>query len=236
MKAIIKSLRNHLTDFDFTELIFPSLCIGCSNVLHKHEDLICFLCEHQLPLTHDWLPETLDYEPFKGRVEIGKTISYMHFSKGDIMQRMMHELKYNGRKDVGIGLGILLGKKLAQHENFNYIDGLVAVPLHPAKVIRRGFNQSAVIIKGMIEHLDKPDLSRSIERTEFTPSQTTMSRFNRFRNMDKVFKCARPALIREKHLLLVDDVITTGSTLQACAKLLLDAGAASVSVTTIARA
>lgn len=149
---------------------------------------------------------------------------------------MMHELKYNGRKDVGIGLGSLLGKKLAQHDTFNYMDGFVAVPLHPAKVLRRGFNQSAVIIKGLMEHLDKPDLSRAIERTEFTPSQTSMSRFNRFRNMDRVFSCVRPALIRDKHLLLVDDVITTGSTLQACAKLLLDAGAATVSVTTIARA
>jgi predicted amidophosphoribosyltransferase len=88
----------------------------------------------------------------------------------------------------------------------------------------------------MIEHLDKPDLSRAIERTEFTPSQTSMSRFHRFRNMDRVFNCARPSLIRGKRLLLVDDVITTGSTLQACAKLLLDAGAEGVSVTTIARA
>ncbi|MFT5920369.1 MAG: ComF family protein [Granulosicoccus sp.] len=163
-------------------------------------------------------------------------MSYLHFSKGDILQRMMHELKYNGRKDVGIGLGSLLGQKLVQHDIFNHIDGLVAVPLHPAKILRRGFNQSAVIVKGMIEHLDKPDLSRAIERTEFTPSQTSMSRFHRFRNMDRVFNCARPSLIRGKRLLLVDDVITTGSTLQACAKLLLDAGAEGVSVTTIARA
>lgn len=236
MKTIIKSLHEHLTDFDFTELIFPSLCIGCSNILHKNEELICFPCLHQLPLTNDWLPESPDYEPFRGRVEIGKTISFMHFSKGDIIQKMMHELKYNGRKDVGVGLGNLLGKTLAQHNAVNHIDGFVAVPLHPAKVLRRGFNQCSTIIKGLIEHLDKPDLSRAIERTEFTPSQTSMSRFHRFRNMDGVFNCARPALIREKHLLLVDDVITTGSTLQACAKLLLEAGAASVSVTTIARA
>lgn len=152
------------------------------------------------------------------------------------MQRMMHELKYNGRKDVGIGLGNLLGEKLAQHNTFDHVDGFVSVPLHPAKVLRRGFNQSSVIIKGMMEHLDKPDLSRAIERTEFTPSQTSLSRFQRFRNMDRVFICSKPGLIREKHLLLVDDVITTGSTLQACAKLLLDAGAASVSVATIARA
>jgi ComF family protein len=236
MKTIIKSLQRHLADIDFTKLIFPNLCIGCSTTLHKHEDLICFSCERQLPLTSDWLPDTPSHNPFRGRVEVDKTVSFIHFSKGDIIQKMMHELKYNGRKDVGIGLGSLLGKKLAQYELFNHVDGLVAVPLHPAKVLRRGFNQSAVIIKGIIEHIDKPDLSRALERTEFTPSQTTMDRFNRFRNMDRVFKCTRPALIREKHLLLVDDVITTGSTLQACAKSLLDEGAASISVATIARA
>ena len=236
MESIMKSLMGHLADLDFTELIFPRLCIGCSNVLYKRENLICFICKNQLPLTQDWKPETPRYKPFQGRVKVDRTISYVHFSKGDIIQTMLHELKYKGRKDIGMGAGELFGQKIKRSQLFDHIDGYVAVPLHPAKILRRGYNQSEMIIKGIREHLDKPDYSSSLIRTEFTPSQTKRSRFERFRNMDGVFEARRLGRITDKHLLLVDDVITTGSTLQACAKKLLSAGAASVCVATIARA
>lgn len=236
MKSIVKSLESHLSDFDFTQLIFPNLCIGCSNVLYKYEHLVCLPCMHQLPLTRDWEPNMPRYTPFKGRVNVDRTISFVHFSKGDTIQFMLHQLKYKGRKDVGIGLGDLFGQYLLEFGVFNHVDGFVAVPLHPAKVVRRGYNQSEMLIKGLREHLDKPDLSKTLIRTEFTPSQTMHGRFERFRNMDGVFKVNGERRLAGKHLLLVDDVITTGSTLQACTAELLQAGAATVSIATIARA
>ncbi len=236
MKTILDRIHDQLVDLNFTQLVFPNLCIGCETVLRTNEDLICFPCQHQLPLTYDWLPTTPSNQTFKGRVEIDQFVSYVYFSKGAIIQRMMHELKYKGRKDVGIGLGKLLGNHLKQHGIFAKMDGLVAVPLHPAKVLRRGYNQSDMIVKGMAEKLGLKDFSNVIARTEYTNSQTTMNRFNRFRNMDKVFKCTQQSRIRNKHLVLVDDVVTTGSTLQACANTLFRAGASSISIATIARA
>lgn len=236
MKFIVKSLESHLSDFDFTQLIFPNLCIGCSNVLYKHEHLICLPCDHQLPLTHDWKVNMPRYDPFKGRVAVDRTISFVHFSKGDTIQSMLHQLKYKGRKDVGIGLGDLFGRYLKASGIFDHIDGMVAVPLHPAKVLRRGYNQSEVLIKGLKEHFEIPDLSKALIRTEFTPSQTMHGRFERFRNMDGVFRTSMPKKLLGKHILLIDDVITTGSTLQACTIELLSAGATSVSIATIARA
>ena len=236
MKAILDGLVRNSKDLDVSALIFPQICIGCSKTLNRNEEMICLLCKHQLSYTDQWLAPDHGRSVFEGRVEVNRVISFLHYSKGGILQSMMKELKYNGRKDIGIGLGEMLGKVLSQHGLFDGVDGMVAVPLHPAKMIRRGYNQSSMIIKGLREHLDIPDMSHVLERTQFTPSQTRKNRYERFRNIDQVFNCTGQNMVRGLHILLVDDVITTGSTLEGCAHSLLQAGSKKVSVATLVQA
>ena len=224
-----------LRTLDITELVFPRLCHGCSEPLLRSEVHFCLLCEDQLPLTRSWESGQIEgNELFSDRTDLGEFHALFSYQKGGIVQKMLKGLKYAGSKDIGIGLGELFGSFLNKHGILTEADGFVAVPLHPAKVARRGYNQSTMIVQGLREHLKHPDLSHLIERTEFTESQTSKSRYERFENMDHVFECRDPHKVSGSHLILVDDVITTGSTMKACMNALSNAGAARLSVLTLA--
>jgi ComF family protein len=220
-----------------TELLFPRLCMACEAHLRHFENGICLICAESLPLSYHWrYPVTPIERLFAGRVPIARGCTYLDFSKGGKVQHMMHSLKYQGRQDVGVLLGARFGSLLIEEGFFEPVDLIVPVPLHRARQDRRGYNQSELIAEGMAGPLGAPLATDVLLRAVATESQTSKGRYERAVNMDGVFKCPKPKSIKEKHILLVDDVITTGSTLGACVHALLDHGAAKVSVAGLAHA
>ena len=209
---------------------YPLQCEVCGRLLTDGEKILCTGCLLELPRTNFHLdPSNPVAVLFWGRVYITFAASYYYFNKGSRFQTLIHKLKYEGRADIGTELGRCYGDEL-KHSVFNAIDMVMAVPLHPVKERQRGYNQSEVIAAGICERLCKPLITGNLIRQVFTETQTRKSRFERFMNMEGKFTVRDRAQIQGKHILLVDDVITTGSTLEACAQVLLNAGCAAVSV------
>jgi ComF family protein len=145
----------------------------------------------------------------------------------------MHQLKYRGNKEMGIYLGRLMGHALAETNRFRAVDALVPLPLHPSKEKKRGYNQATVLCQGIAEVLEKPILKGVVIRTSHTESQTAKNRVQRWENMEGRFQLVKPQAIEGKHILLVDDVITTGATLEACGAELLEAENVQLSLATL---
>ena len=146
----------------------------------------------------------------------------------------MHSLKYKGNTEVGENLGKLLGHRLQKSSLYSKIDLIIPVPLHPKKEKKRGYNQSECIANGLAEVLQTPVDTNCLTRIKATDSQTKKGRYTRYENMEEVFSLVQPSAIADKHVLLVDDVITTGATLEACANALLKKGASQISIAAIA--
>jgi len=222
---------------DFVGLIFPRVCLACDDPLGRGEEHLCTSCRAQLPYTdYHLLPH--DKNPlarrFWGRVPVRHTLSYLRFLRRGRVQHLLHQLKYRGQRDVGLALGRWYGHDLVRHD-FQF-DLVVPVPLHPRKLAKRGYNQSDPFAAGLAESLQIPWLATGLRRLEHTASQTRKNRLERWKNVAEVFEAADPAAVQGKHVLVVDDVLTTGATLEACAAALLAAGAAEVSIATIASA
>jgi len=174
-------------------------------------------------------------ELFQGRLAVEKATSLLFFDRGSRYRRLLHQLKYHGRKEAGMFLGRLIGSRLVE-SNLPPIDMIVPVPLHPSRMRRRGFNQSEVIASGIAEILDKPVNSKVLRRVKNTATQTRKGRFERWKNVEGIFHCPDPGKVESKHILLVDDVVTTGSTLEAAGSALLNCGNVKISVATAAYA
>lgn len=149
------------------------------------------------------------------------------------MQHLMHQLKYRGNKELGLYFGRLMGHALVKTNRFRFVDALVPLPLFPSKEKKRGYNQATVLCEGIAEVMEKPILKDVIIRTTHTDSQTKKNRVQRWQNMEGRFELARPEAIKGKHLLLIDDVITTGATLEACGAELLEAENTQLSIATL---
>lgn len=222
---------------DFVGLIFPKVCLACAEPLSRGEDHLCTNCRAQLPYTdYHLLPATDNplARRFWGRVPVRHALSYLRFLRRGRVQHLLHQLKYRGQRDVGLVLGRWYGHDLARQE-FQF-DLIVPVPLHPHKLAKRGYNQSDPFAAGLAESLGIPWQPDALRRLEHTDSQTRKNRLERWQNVAEVFEVADAAAIQGKHILIVDDVLTTGATLEACAAALLAAGAAEVSIATIASA
>jgi ComF family protein len=169
-------------------------------------------------------------------VPVERTAALYLFSKGGKVQHFIHQLKYKGQKEVGVFAGKLLGNDLKSEPWFHDIERIIPVPLHPNKFRKRGYNQSEQFAVGISESTDIPVDTLSFIRTIASETQTRKSRFARFENVKEIFHVTQPAELEHKHLLLVDDVITTGSTLEACVTVLLQVPGVRVSVAAIAYA
>lgn len=196
------------------DLIFPNICIGCNRTLQRNEAHLCVLCLCNLPETnyHKQHPNPIE-KLFWGRAEINRAFAFLYFKKKGVTQALLHEIKYKNNQDLAVYLGNYYGSILT--EAGLSFDGLVSVPLHKSKLRSRGYNQSDLFVKGLAETLKAEIYSQAVARKSATESQTKKGRFDRWLNVDDVFVCEQPELIANKHILICDDVITTGATLEA---------------------
>jgi ComF family protein len=220
-----------------TELFFPRLCVVCGDKLIEQEQWICLHCLHHIPRTNFHLDrENQVAQLFYGRVKIEYATSFFYFSKGSSYQNLLHHLKYKGLKEVGEEIGKHFGIDLMQSEDFSTVDVICPVPLHPSKEKKRGYNQSWWISSGIARQMNKELSDDNLKRIIATETQTRKSRFDRWQNVEGIFDLSNPEAYSGKHILLVDDVVTTGSTLEACAQTIITKSTAKVSIATLATA
>ncbi|KAB1064045.1 ComF family protein [Salibacter halophilus] len=222
---------------DFVSLIYPNVCSGCSRPLLKHENTICLHCKTKLPFTHfhdD--PHNMIEKIFWGRVPVEAASCLAYFYKRGLIQNMMHQLKYKDRTEVGVDLGKIAGFQLANSKRFSGVDLVIPIPMHPRKRKKRGYNQCTFIAKGIAEPLNAGVNEVALTKTDDTASQTRKSKFNRWLNVKSVFNLERPQDIEGKRVLLIDDVVTTGATLEAAGQTLLQAKNVELNIFTIAHA
>ena len=222
---------------DFLGLIYPRLCLACREPLVTGENHLCTGCRAELPYT-DYHRLPPDQNPlgrrFWGKLPIRHALSYLRFVRHGRVQHLLHELKYQGQRDVGTALGQLYGAELHAAGIAADFDLIIPVPLHPRKLAKRGYNQAAAFATGLAEGLKVPASNTALRRTTNTKTQTKKNRTQRWENVATVFEVENPAHIIGRRILIVDDVLTTGATLEACGAVLLAAGAAEVSIATIA--
>lgn len=222
---------------DFISLFYPNICTGCNNPLVGGEHQICLNCLADLPVTgFEKIIDNPVAKIFWGRAEITYATAFCRFDKGGKLQHILHQLKYKGNKEVGQKLGAIYGFRLIQTSFYKEIDAIIPVPLHPKKERARGFNQSNEIGRGMAEAMGKPLITNNLIRDVHTESQTRKGRFERWENVSGIFEVRNETELAGKHLLLIDDVVTTGATLEACTQVLLKVKDVKVSIATLATA
>ena len=222
---------------DFVALIFPRTCLACIEPLARGEDHICTGCRAQLPYTdYHRLPEAPNplARRFWGKLPVQHALSYLRFLRHGRVQHLLHQLKYQRQQEVGLVLGRWYGTELADYGLAADFDLIVPVPLHRRKLAQRGFNQSDSFAEGLSRGLGVPWNAQALRRTAHTDSQTRKNRTERWLNVATVFEVAAPDAVVGRRVLVVDDVLTTGATLEACGAALLAAGCRAVSIATIA--
>jgi ComF family protein len=216
-------------------IMYPNLCVVCGENLQKHEQLLCLICLHTLPKTNYHLEIGNNIEKrFWGKVELYRATAFFHFQKGSPFQKILHSLKYKDNKELGWLMGKYAAVDLLESADFKSIDLIIPVPLHPNKLKQRGYNQSEWIAKGISDIMCRPQDTKTLIRIKENKTQTRKSVFERFENTEGIFKITETADIEGKHILLIDDVLTTGSTLEACIKALLEIKGVRVSVFALA--
>ena len=203
-------------------LFFPKVCYGCTYLLADNERYICTDCRHQLPLTnfHDD-GENAVHKIVYGRVQLENATALLHFSKKGIVQRLMHNLKYRDYEEIGQFLGEWLGEELKQLPNYLKVDVVIPVPLHKAKLRKRGYNQVDRFGRALAVALQADYNNNTLIKTKNTKTQVFKDRLKRSFAIDANFTLADSKHLNGKHILLVDDIITTGATIEACANQLL---------------
>lgn len=220
---------------DLMALVFPEVCNACGNALYKHEYLICHYCKVSLPVTnfHLQLENPID-KIFWGRVAIENASAYLYFHKGNRVQELMHRFKYKGKKELGELIGAMYGYELLKNKFLSNADTIIPVPLHPDKKRKRGYNQSEYFAIGLSKALKITCDSNILIRATASSTQTKKNRFERWKNVESIFKVENPEKLANKHVILVDDVITTGATIEACANTLLASAPCKVSFLALA--
>ena len=232
MNSIMNIFKKYI--LGFYELFYPNLCVACETHLLNQEKLICTKCLYNLPKTnyHKEIDNPVS-QLFWGRTKIEYATAYYFFNKGSKYQDMMHKFKYNGLKEIGFELGKSFGSQIKESV-FNQVDIIIPVPLHPKKLKKRGYNQSDWLAMGLSESLEKQIDTNILIRAVATDTQTRKSRFERWKNVENIFRITNPEMLEGKHILLVDDVVTTGSTLEACANVIMEIKNTKVSIAALA--
>lgn len=218
---------------DLLRLFFPNLCIACNAALQTQEKHLCTTCLLNLPQTgfHKDQDNPLT-KTFWGRLQLEHALAFLYFKKGNAVQHILHEIKYKNNRDLAIFMGGYYGQLLkADAMRF---DAVAAIPLHQSKLRKRGYNQSALFAAGLAKSLGCDDYSPLVIRTKATETQTRKSRFERWENVAELFTVTDPQPFQNKHILLVDDVITTGATIEACGAELLQIKGIQLSIAGIA--
>lgn len=217
-------------------LFYPRVCLSCGEALMEQEETLCISCLLRLPKTGFHMHEENPVSRiFWGRVNIYAATSFLFFSKKGKVQSLIHHLKYKRQKEVGIVLGRLFGYELCKSPLFSDIDFIIPVPLHPKKLRQRGYNQSFMIAMGLKESLGS-EVSTSLKRKTHTSTQTKKSRYQRWENVKDIFEIEEKEKLEGKSVLLVDDVLTTGATLEASASVLSEIPNIKISIATLAYA
>jgi ComF family protein len=220
---------------DFISLIYPRYCRACFHSLVKGEDLICTQCLLEMPKSDYHLEQDNPfYRKFRGRLPVKHVMTLFKFVKESRVQQVLHALKYKQQRELGEMLGRVYGNDLLQADYKNSFDLIIPVPLHISRRRIRGYNQSDEFGKGLSQILEIPCDDTFMIRTEKTETQTHKTKLSRWENVSRIFKVINPQPISEKRILLVDDVVTTGATLEACGLALLNSGCSELSIACIA--
>ena len=222
---------------DLWELFFPRCCLLCGSPLEHGEKVLCFSCLAGLPRTGFHLLEDNRVEcNFFGKFPIERATSFLYYTKGGDVRQLLYELKYHGHKEVGEVMGRTLAAELLSSHFFEGIDLIIPVPLHRRKKRQRGYNQSECLAGGISAVTGIPIYADIIARGRYTETQTHKGQYERWENVQNLFVCSSPELLENKHILLVDDVLTTGATIVSCADALQDIPGLRISVLTLALA
>jgi ComF family protein len=216
-------------------LLFPKVCYACQSFLNDNEQHICTQCRHELPLTNfNTLENNAVEKLLYGRVPIEHATALLWFKKKGIVQQLLHNLKYKGHEDVGLFLGEWLGEELSELKEFQDIDVVVPVPLHKSRQRKRGYNQVHKFAQAIADKLHIECNTSVLQKTKATQTQVFKDRLKRWNDDNTVFSVTNIQDFKGKHILLVDDVITTGATIEACSNALLKIEGIKISVATMA--
>ncbi|MEO9020809.1 MAG: phosphoribosyltransferase family protein [Ginsengibacter sp.] len=229
--------KNSIISSPLFHLFYPHHCIGCGSDVIDPENFLCLECINDLPHTHFAMHANNPVEKvFRGRIFVSAAMSELYFSKVSAVQNLIYELKYKGNKKAGNYLGNLIGKSLLNSNRFLHIDVLIPLPLFKIREKQRGYNQSEILCNGISEIINKPVMKNNVIRKIFTETQTRKHRTERWENVEKTFFVSDPQQLEGKHILLVDDVITTGATLESCGAEILKVNNTMLSIATLAMA
>lgn len=218
-------------------LFFPPVCAGCHSFLVSNENVICTVCRHHIPLTNHHLnPENEAFKKFYGRIPVEYASALLYFHKKGIVQEMIHGLKYRKQEEIGTVLGEWYAEDLKKLEILQSVDEIIPVPLHKRKLRERGFNQLTNFGTMLSKELKIPYNSNLLVRNIYSKTQSRKSFLNRSEGIDTVFDVVFTEKDHGKHFLLIDDVLTTGSTLEACSNALLKIPKIKISIVCMAMA
>ncbi|MCX8019207.1 MAG: phosphoribosyltransferase family protein [Chitinophagaceae bacterium] len=218
IKKIVRDIKEA-----FLHTLFPHLCCGCGTDMLNSESTLCISCLAALPHTDfERYPDNPVEKLFWGRLPLKAATAQFYFTKESVIQNIIHRFKYKGHKEAGLQLGRMMGLRLLKSGRFD-VDALIPLPLYPPKERKRGYNQSAVLCEGISSVMNVPVLNDVVSRPYFTETQTRKGRIERWKNIEGKFSLNCASQIHGKKILLVDDVVTTGATLEACGAELLKA-------------
>ena len=219
------------------QLFFPPVCAGCKTVLVANENVICTKCRHEIPLTqHHLNSENEAIKKFYGRIPVEHVSALVYFHKKGIVQELIHCLKYRGQEDIGTVLGEWYAEELISSQLLQTVDTIIPVPLHPKKLRERGYNQVTEFGNALAKSLQIPVNTSILFRQVYSKTQSQKNRLSRTEGIDTIFDVSFDEKDHNKHFLLIDDVITTGATLEVCAKALLKIPGTKISIVCMAMA
>lgn len=220
---------------DLLHLFYPTSCAACEQVLRKNETTLCISCRHQLPLYNFQYNNAENIKKvFSGRIPLQNAAALFVFEKQGLVQNMIHNLKYRGQQNIGASLGQWLGNELLKNSTYHDITLVIPVPLHYKRIKERGYNQVTKFGKELAKIFDIPYEDTLLKKTKYTYKQAKSGGYERWGNIAGSFGLQHPDRLKNQHILLVDDLLTTGATLEACATELLQVPGVKISIATMA--